>query len=86
MSHFRQKHYDVFARAVKAAKQKAPAEVRALLNEKIHPVIVEAAMMGVATLQNELMKIFLADNDKFRSLLFIEACGTGEPDDKVSKS
>jgi hypothetical protein len=84
MAVFRQKHYEMFAAAVKRAKDKAgPEAVKAMLDPR-NPAqpgnVSDAARLGVAALQKEIMDIFQEDNPKFKPLIFIEACGTGKDD------
>lgn len=81
-SKYRKVDYDAFALAVREAKLNAAREALAACAgnapTSAHLFAVEAsAKLGVAVVQNELMKLFAADNPKFNKLLFIEACGTG---------
>lgn len=82
MGVYRQKHYEMFAAIIKRAKEKAPAEAIAamLAGEARAHHIGDAARLGVAVVQNEILKMFKEDNPRFVDLRFIEACGTGECD------
>lgn len=88
---YRKVDYDTFALAVREAKKKAVAEVKATfghLNVQTLPTgyMAKAGELGVAVLQNELIKLFAADNPKFNKLLFVEACGHGGDDAPAPKS
>lgn len=77
---YRLAHYIEFAAAIKTAKQRAATMVVNTTFQCVSQnseLVRTAVLFGIAETQNELIKLFAADNPKFNKLLFIGECGTG---------